>query len=50
MHYTVGTQMRDDFTEDVKRVIANRASLVCSNPLVEAQPEDRRVAAILAGK
>ncbi|MGB0063480.1 MAG: hypothetical protein WBP85_03470 [Terracidiphilus sp.] len=24
--------MRDDFTEDVKRVIANRANLICSNP------------------
>jgi hypothetical protein len=24
--------MRDDFTEDVKRVIAHRASLTCSNP------------------
>lgn len=24
--------MRDDFSEDVKRVIANRANLICSNP------------------
>jgi hypothetical protein len=24
--------MRDDFTEDVKRVIAHRANLICSNP------------------
>lgn len=24
--------MRDDFIEDVKRVIANRANLICSNP------------------
>jgi hypothetical protein len=24
--------MRDDFPEEVKRVIANRANLVCSNP------------------
>jgi hypothetical protein len=28
--------MRDDFSEEVKRVIANRANLVCSNPSCES--------------
>ena len=35
--------MRDDFPEDVKRVIANRAGLICSNPSCEAStsgPQD----------
>ena len=35
--------MRDDFPEEVKRVIANRAGLICSNPACESStsgPQD----------
>lgn len=44
--------MRDDFSEDVKRTIANRAALICSNPDCEATtagPQDDPTKALNIG-